>query len=173
MNILQNLWLLAVSLLFTSGICAQHLVITLNNTSTESFAISDIQSIKFDSANMMLYEWNGTVNTWDINDIDQYAFDGASNINETTTVKVDNLIVYPNPSSNQVHIKYLSGRSGDISIHIYDLCGRHVEALFDGLHRDKTEVTWYVKRQEALPAGAYLINITTETKVIATTVIIQ
>jgi len=173
MNILHNLWLLALSLLVTSGLYAQNLVITLSNSSTESFAISDIQSIKFDSANMMLYELNGTVNTWAINDIDNYAFDGVSNIKETTTIKVDDLKVYPNPSSNQVHINYISSRSEGISIHVYDISGRLIETLFDGKHHNKTEVTWHAKQQEALPAGKYLIKITTESKVISKSVIIQ
>jgi hypothetical protein len=173
MKTLQNICLLAISLSVSSAIYAQNLVITLSNTSTERFAISDIQSIKFDSASMTLFEWNGTVNTWAIKDIENYAFDELSNIIETATVKIDDLKVYPNPSSNKVHINYQSSRSADISIHIYDISGKLINTLFDGTHHNKTEVTWHAKQNEALPAGKYLIKITTESKVISKSVIIQ
>ena len=54
------------------GFCvnAQSLVVTLTNSTTEVFPISDIQSIKFGTETMILNELDGTVNTWNIDDID-------------------------------------------------------------------------------------------------------
>ena len=69
-----RLVLVLMTILCSIGLNAQNLVVTLTNTTTASFPISDIQSIKFGASSMILYKLDGTVTTWDIIDIDNYAF---------------------------------------------------------------------------------------------------
>jgi flagellar hook assembly protein FlgD len=38
----------------------------------------------------------------------------------------------PNPASGAVHISYVLPRSGQVSLNIYDICGRLVNALKEG-----------------------------------------
>ena len=169
----KNIWLLAFALLSAIGLQAQNLVVTLTNTNTETFAVADIQSIKFGAETMILNELDGTVNTWDIDDIDNYAFDGVANIHESTTVTSDEVNVYPNPSSDQVQIKYASNRTGDISITVYDLNGKMIEELFRGEHQETTQVTWSAKQNSAVQTGTYMVKITTPNKTITKPIIIQ
>ena len=172
-NMKKTLGLFLAVVAVSVGINAQNLVVTLTNASTETFAVEDIQSIKFGTETMILTELNGTVNTWDIDDIDNYAFDGVANISESTTITTDELNIYPNPSSNQVHVNYTSNRLGTITIAVYDLNGRKIEDLFSGEHQDTTAVTWNAQQNSSVQAGKYLIKIALANKVITKPVIIQ
>ncbi|MCC5923060.1 MAG: T9SS type A sorting domain-containing protein [Crocinitomicaceae bacterium] len=169
----KNIWLLALTLLSALGVQAQNLVVTLTNSNTETFAVADIQSIKFGTESMILNELDGTVNTWDINDIQNYAFDGVANIHESTTIATDELNVFPNPSSGLVHINYTSNLSGKITIAVYDINGRLNEELFDGVNQETTTVTWSAKANNMVQAGKYLVKITTPNKAITKPIIIQ
>lgn len=164
---------LFLAVVLSLGLNAQNLVVTLTNASTETFAVENIQSIKFGTETMILTELNGTVNTWDIDDIDNYAFDGVANINESTTITTDELNIYPNPSSNQVHVNYTSNRLGTVTIAVHDLNGRKIEDLFSGEHQDTTAVTWNAQQNSSVQAGKYLIKIALANKVITKPVIIQ
>jgi hypothetical protein len=163
---------------FNTSINAQNLVVTLINSSVESFPISEIQSIKFDpgtfiSGTMILNKLDGTVITWSTGGIHNYSFNGVTSINETATVKTDELNVYPNPSADLVQINFSSNWSGEIRIDVYDMNGRLVEKLFHGNHQDETLLTWNSKQNSMVQSGKYLIKITTTNKVITKPIIIQ
>lgn len=168
---LKSLALLVTLFLGVGGIKAQDLVVTLTNGNTESFAVANIKSIKFGASDMSLYELNGTTNIWNINDIDNYAFDGLANLEESMNISSNNLNVFPNPSSDNVTIYYTSNFSGKITISVTDMNGKQVEDIYFGEHNTETEIYW--KAKEKNPSGKYLIKITTENKVITKPVIIQ
>jgi hypothetical protein len=167
----RSIVLLAAGLLWAGLIQAQNLVVTLTNGNTESFAVASIQSIKFGASDMSLYELNGTTNIWNINDIDNYAFNGVVSLEESMNVSTDNLNVFPNPSSDNVTINYASNFSGKISISVMDMSGKQVEATYSGEHNTETEIVWNAKQKN--PSGKYLIKIVTENKVITKPIIIQ
>jgi hypothetical protein len=54
---------------FCLGIKAQNLVVTLNNSTIETIPIATIQGIKFGTSSMILNEFDGTVTTWNIQDL--------------------------------------------------------------------------------------------------------
>ena len=163
---------LLVTLLLWAGFAkSQDLVVTLTNGNSESFAVANIQSIKFGAEEMRLYELNGTTNVWDIEDIDNYAFDGMVNLEESMSVSTDNLNVFPNPTSDKVTISYSSNFSGKISISVIDMSGKHVDDIYIGEHNTETEIVWNAKQNN--PTGKYLIKISTENKIITKPVIIQ
>ena len=166
-------WLLALAILSSIGLNAQNLVVTLTNSTTETFPIADIQSIKFGQQTMILNELDGTVNTWNIVNINNYAFQSVANVNETTTITTDELSLFPNPSTDQVNINYTSNQSGSISFAIYDINGQMVEELFNGEHHEVTNLVWSISKNRVVPSGKYLIQITTTNKVITKPIIIQ
>lgn len=157
------------------GFCvnAQNLVVTFTNSTTELFPVEGIQSIKFGTETMILNELDGTVNTWNIDDIDNYAFDGVANIEETTTVTTDELNIFPNPTTDKVTINYSSNQLGKINIAVYDINGRRIDKVFSGEHNQETETSWSAKQNHSVQSGKYLIKITTETKVITKPVVVQ
>ena len=170
---MKKLLLLLFGLTSALDFHAQSLIINLTNSTSETFTISGIQSIKFGTETMMLTEFNGTVNTWNIEDIDNYAFDGVANIDETTTITTDELNIFPNPTTDKVTINYTSNHSGNIDIAVYDINGRLIDVAFSGKHNKETKVYWDAKQNQTVQAGKYFITITTETKVITKPVIVQ
>lgn len=60
----KHIVLIAIALMSSLGLKAQNLVVTLDNATTETFAVASIQSIKFGFNTMILKELNGTVTTW-------------------------------------------------------------------------------------------------------------
>jgi hypothetical protein len=160
-------------LLSSLGLKAQNLVVTLTNSTTETFAVANIQSIKFGTLTMTLYEMNGTVTTWYINDIDNYTFNGLVGITESTTITSDKLEIFPNPTSDKITIKYKSNQSGAVKITVYDTNGIMVEKLYSGIHNEVTLITWTAKNISAIQSGNYLIKVDTENKMIAKPFIVQ
>jgi hypothetical protein len=156
-----------------NAVNAQNLVLTLSNSNTETFAVADVRSIKFSPVDMVLTKFDGTVNTWNIADIDNYAFDVVTNVNEATLQITDELGIFPNPSSYQVQINYSSNRIEEIRIDVHDINGRLVEQLFQGNHKAETVLTWNAKQNSMVQAGQYMIKITTSNKIITKPVIIQ
>lgn len=171
---MKKLLLLSVSFLGLSGLTfGQDLIVTLTNGNTETFSVSNIQSIKFGAEEMMLYEMDGTVNTWNIENINKYAFDGVANVDESVNISTDELNIYPNPSSDKVTINYTSNVSGNISISIYDMNGRMVREIYRGEHSDETEKVWNAKESANVQSGKYLCKISTQSKVITKSIVIQ
>lgn len=151
----------------------QNLIVTLNNSSTESFPITDIQSIKFSADEMMLYELNGTTNTWDIDDIDNYAFDGSASIDDAIQISQEKLTVFPNPATDKISVNFESNSSDKITISIIDINGKVVAYLFEGNHNEVTQIEWSINSEGTVTPGTYLCKIKTSHKVITKPILIQ
>jgi hypothetical protein len=158
-----------MTLVFSTGLFAQNLVVTLTNSTTETFPISNIQSIKFGTSSMILNELDGTITTWSIDDIDHYAFHQTTGLNEQLILENSHLSIYPNPASNLVNIAFSSAHSSQISIDIMDASGKIIDQVFDGKHQDGHVYQW----NNSVRNGMYFIRIFTETKVITKPVVIQ
>jgi len=152
---------------------AQNLVLTLSNSSPETFAVADLRSIKFSAGAMVLSKTDGTINSWNIDDIDNYAFNEVSSITEESIFTTDELKVFPNPSSYLLQINYSSNKAEEIRIEIYDVNGKLVVPMFHGNHREVTVLNWDFKQKGMLPSGHYLIKVTTPNKIITKPVIIH
>jgi len=164
-----KLSLLAFSFLLSVGVKAQNLVVTLTNSSVESFPISNIQSLKFGESSMTLYELNGTITTWEISNINNYAFDGSASIGDELSIENSSLTIFPNPSSNLVNVQFTSTMSNDVTIDVIDLNGKVIETLFQGQHLGEQTYQWNSNVQ----AGVYYCRIVTQNKVITKPITIQ
>ena len=165
-------FLVLLFLISTIGF-GQNLIVTLNNSNTESFPVADILSIKFGPTEMMLYELDGTTNTWNIDDIDNYAFEGTANIEEEVLIISEKLNIYPNPATDKITVKFESNFSGKVTISIVDINGREVAHLFEGTHNEVTQIEWSVNSHGNMSSGTYLCKIATSNKVITKAIIIQ
>lgn len=166
---IKNILLLALGLLSSMGIKAQNLVVTLTNSSIETFPISSIKSIKFGNSTMILNELNGTVTTWDISDINNYDFSSSAGLNDQMNIENSTLQLFPNPSSNLVNIQFSGVQEGNIVIDIIDVNGKQIQEVYRGAHQDQQTHQWFSNSIK----GTYYCRITTDTKVITKPVIIQ
>jgi len=69
----------------------------------------------------------------------------------------------PNPASGPVRISYVLPRSGTVSLHVYDICGRRVNTLAQGQTQGGAyDLTWKGNdsRGRLLPAGVYFYQLT-------------
>jgi len=161
--------LVILILVSCTGLFAQNLVVTLTNSTTKTFPISNIQSIKFGTSSMIINELDGTITTWNIVDIDNYAFYETTGLNEQLIAGNSQLSVYPNPASNLVNIAFSSVHSSQISIDIIDANGKIIDHIFQGKHQDGHIYQW----NNSARNGMYFIRIFTETKVITKPIVIQ
>ena len=152
---------------------AQDLVVSLTNGNTETFAVSDIMSIKFGATDMILNESNGTVNTWTIDDIDNYSFDGVASIDSEANILEENAKVYPNTATDKVNIQFNSNQVQQIEVEIIDATGKLIYKVFQGQHTDESSFVWIPQSQGKAGSGNYFCKITTENKVITQPIIIQ
>jgi hypothetical protein len=105
------------------------MVVTLDNATTETFAVASIQSIKFGVSTMILKEINGTVITWDITDITNYSFTSNAGLNDQVIVENSSLHLFPNPSSDLVNIQFFSAQLGNITVDIIDANGKQIQQV--------------------------------------------
>jgi hypothetical protein len=145
------------------------LIVTLTNGQTDAFNVSDIRSVKFVNNTMNLMENNGSQSSWNIGNVSQYAFSGASSIVPTNGSISDQERIFPNPVSDNLNVEYWSLRAGKISIELLDLNGKVVRTVFEGTHQGKQTYTW----TKDLPGGYYLCHIVSASKSITKPFVIQ
>jgi hypothetical protein len=162
--------LCALIMLFSFALKAQNLIVNLTDSSSETFAVPDILSIKFGSASMILYQTNGTITSWDISDIVDYVFEDDIGTPDQSKIHSDQLIVYPNPSSGMVTIVYETKSSGVITVDILDDSGRFIQSIYRGEHSHQQTYQW---NGGGVSAGVYFCRIITETKTVSKQIIIQ
>ena len=161
---------LAMLMLTSYVIRAQNqLIVTLTNGQTDAFNVSDIRNVKFVNNTMNLTENNGSQSSWNIDNVSQYAFSGATSIVPTTGSSSDQVKIFPNPVSDNLSVEYWSLRTGKITIQLLDLNGKVERSIFEGTHQGKQTYTW----TKDLPSGYYLCRIVSESKSITKPFIIQ
>jgi len=149
--------------------CAQNLIVTLNNSTVETFPIANIQSIKFGTSSMILNEFDGTVTTWNIQDINNYAFDNTSGIQDIIQSGKSDLSIFPNPSFGEVNIQFQSEETTSISIEIIDAYGNQIRKIYSGAHQGNKTYKW----NENVPNGLYYCRIITDNKTITKPIILK
>jgi hypothetical protein len=135
----KNIFLVLAAILFTLGLQAQNLIVTLTSGTIEIFPVEQVRSIKFGTCTMIVNEMNGTVNTWNLDAVENYAFDQETNGVEVN-VENTSLHVYPNPSLDVVHISYKNSNASEISISLLDVSRKRDSSNLHGSTPRKTNV---------------------------------
>jgi hypothetical protein len=77
---------------------------------------------------------------------------------------------YPNPFNPTTNIRFSLRESGDITLAVYDVAGRHVRTLASGSYSAGShDVTF---RADNLPSGTYLYRLQTEAGPVAGTLVL-
>ncbi len=148
---------------------SQNLVVNLINNTTQTFAISNIKSIKFQSSLMILKENNGTITSWDITNINNYSFTSVLAIDDNIFVEKTSLTIFPNPATNLVNIQFDSNLNSIIKIEIIDINGRIIDQIHKGEHLNGQIYKWNSNVQK----GIYYCRLITDYKTITKPVIIN
>jgi len=148
---------------------SQNLVVNLINNTTQTFAISNIKSIKFQSSLMILKENNGTITSWDITNINNYSFTSVLAIDDNIFIEKTSLTIFPNPATNLVNIQFDSNLNSIIKIEIIDINGRIIDQIYKGEHLNGQIYKWNSNVQK----GIYYCRLMTDYKTITKPVIIN
>jgi hypothetical protein len=168
-NFLKLLIAIPIAYGMSSNISAQvQMVVTLNNNNTETFALSEIRSLKFGTQSMNLHKYNGSVSTWNISDIANYRFTGVTGLGELKST-AGNLELFPNPASKETMISFSAAQNQRITIEILDLQGKKIRSIYSGNHVGQQRYPWQVD----VPKGMYLCRVTTENGIFTKSLIIQ
>lgn len=161
----------AVVLFFSKNTNAQNLVVNLNNSTTNTFPIASIQSIKFGASTMILQEFNGTVSTWNISDINNYAFSpsGVGGVDENPSSFVNVLNIFPNPSSGVVNVQFQTEAMSNITVEIISGEGKKLHQMYAGNHEGLQTYTW----NSNLSNGVYYCRILLDKKTITKPFIVK
>jgi hypothetical protein len=160
----------AVVLFFSKNTNAQNLVVNLNNATTNTFPIASIQSIKFGASTMILQEFNGTVSTWNISDINNYAFSPSGvGVDEHPSSFVNELNIFPNPSSGVVNVQFQTESMSNITVEIISGEGKKLYEMYAGNHEGLQTYTW----NSNLVDGVYYCRILLDKKTITKPFIVK
>jgi hypothetical protein len=152
---------------FASKAQYQMLVQSVGGTS-DSYAVSDIRSIKFNDSEMFVNQNNGSVATYAIADIDQYMFAQSSAIGASET-EAHTLTLFPNPAEDKIEIVYSIQHPEKITIELTDPFGRRLALIYEGVHQGKQSYKFPLQ----LSAGVYFCRITAEAKTINKPIVIR
>lgn len=160
-------------LLFCTVLTAQSLVVTKTDGTDETFPFTDILSMKFQQSDMILYKNDGGMEIWNIDDVSYYSFDESVSTEDFGNQNNWQVLVYPNPTSNQVRIKVDTPISESVTVSILDSKGAIVAELFSGTLEQNQEITWDVKGSKDTQSGTYICLIQTPDQRITRPIIVQ
>jgi hypothetical protein len=144
------------------------MIVTLNNNNTETFALSEIRSLKFGTQTLNLNKSNGSISTWNLSDIANYRFVGLTGSGELKNT-AGKLEVFPNPAGNQTRISFSAAHNQQISVEILDLQGKKIRNIYAGNHDGEQSFFWQVD----VPKGMYLCRVATENGILTKSLIIN
>ena len=144
------------------------MIVTLNNNNTETFALSEIRSLKFGTQTLNLNKSNGSISTWNLSDIANYRFVGLTGSDELKNT-AGKLEVFPNPAGNQTMISFSAAHNQQISVEILDLQGKKIRNIYAGNHDGDQSFFWQVD----VPKGMYLCRVATENGILTKSLIIN
>lgn len=88
--------------------------------------------------------------------------DSVRNLNPFGIEKIisnDNISIYPNPANNQFTINYNLSKSADVDIRIFDLTGKQILILEQGIRNKGNNQKTYFTANEKIQKGVYFIKL--------------
>ena len=148
----------------TDSTNAQYNTFILNDTLINVNLNSDFLNLELGSDKN--YNWNVIVS----DEFDQvistvYQFQISFNSESIGIIKDDNFYLnqnYPNPFNPSTEIKFSLNKPQWISLNIYDLNGKHITQLFEGLQKAGThKIRWNINDENELniPSGLYIYEL--------------
>lgn len=157
------------TIIISSGINAQDLVINLTGGTSEIFPISNVRSLKFESCEIIVYAMDGVANSFNIEDIDNYTFYGIANLDDIKSNENFTLNIFPNPASDFVNITFINNEPIKISIDVIDSKGQIISEIFNGIHNGEHTYLW-----DKIPSnGSYFVRIKNNKDMLTKKIIIK
>jgi hypothetical protein len=152
---------------------AQSIYLNFFDGSESSYSLADIRKITFEVDDMNLMLWDGTVYTWNINNISHYEYDANPLELENLLNKVNSwqVCIYPNPVDKLLYVHYSLPSDDKITIELSDMQGKRVLETkigkqLKGEHQESIDLS-------TLQPGQYICRISGKNNMISKHIIKQ
>ncbi|MDP6907851.1 MAG: T9SS type A sorting domain-containing protein [Flavobacteriales bacterium] len=158
--------------LFTKG---QYINLHFIDATTESYALVDVSSIKFEGNEMRMRLLNTAVLSWNTSLFEYIDYDvSTASISNNSPSAIISFNVFPNPSSNSVTIEIESNFSNEAVVEISDLSGLIYRYLKGKFVSEKLVLLWdgTDSSGKRVVPGLYLCTVQSGNHLVARTIII-
>lgn len=154
----------------------QYINLYFTDSTTESYGLADVSSIKFEGAEMQINLLNATTLSWNTSVIEYFDYEeSVASVDHESASFVNGYNVYPNPSMGEVHIEFEPESNQMLVVDIFNIDGEQVIRLFEGkLNKAVSRFTWNRSNSQGklVSAGIYICRIGTEKHSVSRIVII-
>jgi hypothetical protein len=150
---------------------AQSMYFNYTDGTNAAYNLADVRKITFVADEMNLQLLDGSVYSWNVSSIGHYQYDenplGVDELlNKANAWQV---IVFPNPATNLLNVRYNLPTEDKISMAVFDLQGKllietNVGERTIGEHEESLDIS-------TLPAGQYVCRISGQTNTISKNII--
>ena len=155
----KPLFILGLALLFSAGLKAQSIHFSYTNGTGAAYNLQDVRKITFTADLMNLHLQDGTISSWNVSTIGYYDYNANSVNVEPILDEVNNwnLQLFPNPTKDEIQLKYNLSKEEKMQIALYDLTGKLILEKDAGTKNAGENQDNLDLRQ--LPAGTYICRI--------------
>lgn len=109
---------------------AQSLYVKDKGGTQTSLALNGIRKLSFSEGNLMITKTDGNSGIYAISNIRYLSFtDYILNVSEQKLQQNNSTLIYPNPASDLLQVKYESEKAGNFQIKIIDLQGKLIKQV--------------------------------------------
>ncbi len=138
-----------VCLIVLEGVQGQNIYVRTNSNQT-TYSLANIKKLTFSSGNLVVSSTPSEVNSYALNTMRYLNFTDLSLGTKEYVQSPKNIVLYPNPVEDVLHLSFFNALQGAIQIQICTLEGRVVQ---QENHNDTNPATLNVT---GLPSGLYL-----------------
>ena len=125
-NRFKALVLFGIGIFLTAGLRAQSIHFNYSDGTNASYNLVDVRKVTFDADLMNLHLLDGTVFAWNVSTIGYYQYDESSlNVQDwLNNANKWEVLIFPNPTSTNLNVRYNLPKEDDITIALYDMQGK-------------------------------------------------
>jgi hypothetical protein len=153
------LTLFLMTLISYQKIAAQSLNVNNQNGQNSSYALQDVRRLTFENSNLVVLLFNGNSFSFPLATLSNYRYNvSVADLEELLFNANDwQLMVFPNPTSDQLTIRFSLIKEEEISYSISDLSGKIL--LSNNLGLQTTGDHSFTMSTSDLPKGNYILRI--------------
>ncbi len=138
---------------------AQSLNVNSQSGSNSSYSLQDVRRLTFENLNLVVLLNDGNSYSFPLATLSNYRYDGSiANIEDLLNNAKDwQILIFPNPTQNEIKIQFSLDNEEEISFSISDLSGKVLTSKNLGLQSIGEHL--YVTSIQDLPKGNYVLRI--------------
>jgi hypothetical protein len=140
-------------------LCAQSLNVNNQNGQNSSYALQDLRRLTFENTNLVVLLYNGNSYSFPLQSLSNYRYNGSLADLEDLVQDINEwqILVFPNPTANELTIQFSLINEEEINYSITDLAGKVVLTNNLGIQTAGNHI--YKTSIQDLPKGNYILRI--------------